>query len=153
MKKNRVIEFEPRERLLEKAKNYVESLELFTEESDQAIPLLLRAMKHADPDLKREIMLLLGTFAKEACVWPLYDVMTDASDEEEVRHDAAIQLSVIGPLIDEDSRIRELALKRLAKEAGESVLESWRPEIEALLNDSDMDVKRTALKILSTRRV
>ncbi len=44
MKKNRVIEFEPRERILDKATKYVESLELFSVEADQAIPLLLKAM-------------------------------------------------------------------------------------------------------------
>jgi len=35
MKKNRVIEFEPRKRILEKAQKYVESLESFSEEADQ----------------------------------------------------------------------------------------------------------------------
>jgi hypothetical protein len=52
MKKNRVIEFESKERILEKAKKYVESIESFLEESDQAVPLLLRAMKHADREFK-----------------------------------------------------------------------------------------------------
>jgi hypothetical protein len=45
MKKNRVIEFEPRERILEKAKKYVESVESFFEESDAAIPLLVRLLQ------------------------------------------------------------------------------------------------------------
>lgn len=294
MKKNRVIEFDPRERVLEKAKKYVESVELFFEESEQAIPLLLRALKHADRELKREIMLVLGSFAKEEVVWPLYDMMTDPLENEEVRHDAAIQLSVIGPFLkdpqplidrllneiksadaerrlhatfamgwegnsqtaislierlydsdlrvqqaavnalcnlrddrildllsdrldhgpleqkrtilfnlwrfyakseevtevylkylehedpqlrfdalvclrpitevrkhlevyrkclkDKDSRIRELALKRLAEETGESVLESLRAEIEALLNDPNMKIKKAALKILRENR-
>jgi hypothetical protein len=40
-KTNRVIGFEPKERILEKAKHYVESVELFLDERDQAIPLLL----------------------------------------------------------------------------------------------------------------
>jgi len=294
MKKNRVIEFEAKERILEKAKKYIESVESFLDDGDQAISLLLRAMKHADRDFKHEIMLVLGSFAKEEIVWPLYDVMTDPSENEEVRHDAAIQLSVIGrslkdpqalvdrllkeiessdaerrlhatfaigwegnsqaaiPLIerlydsdvriqqtavnalcnlrddkilnllldrlnqgpleqkrvilfnlwrfyskreevtqvylrylehedpdlrfdalvclgpvsqggdylevyrkclkDEDGRIRELALKRLAEEAGESVIKTLKAEIETLLNDPDMKVKKAALKILRKNR-
>lgn len=51
-----MIEFEPKERILEKAKSYVESLDLFFEEGDRAVPLLLKAMKLADGDLKREII-------------------------------------------------------------------------------------------------
>ena len=290
MKNTHVIEFEPKERILEKAKKYIESVESFLDDGDQAVSLLLKAIKHADRDLKREIMFILGSFAKEEVVWPLYDMMTDPSEMEEVRHDAAIQLSVIGPFLkdpqpladrllkeiessdaerrlhatfalgwegnsqaaialierlydsdprvqetsvnalcnlrddrildllvdrlnhgpseqkriilfnlwrfyskreevaevylkylehddpelrfdalvclgpvtevrehieayrkcpkDEDGRIRELALKRLAEEAGESGLESLRAEIEALLSDPDMKVKKAALKIL-----
>ena len=69
MRKNRVTEFEPRERILEKAKKLIESPELFSAESDQAVSLLLRAMKHADRDLKREIMFVLATFARDE-TWP-----------------------------------------------------------------------------------
>jgi len=99
MKKDRVIKFDSKERILQKARSYVESVETFFHESDRAISLLLKAMKLADRDLKREIMLLLGSFAKEAIVWPLFELMTDGSESEEIRHDAAIQLSVIGPLL------------------------------------------------------
>jgi len=54
MKNNPVIKFEPTERILEKTKNYIESLGLFREEQEQAVPLLLRTLKHADRQLKRE---------------------------------------------------------------------------------------------------
>src|SRR6266436_5372337 len=93
MKKNRVIKFEPRDRILDKAKKYIESVESFLDDRDQGISLLLRALKHADRELKREIMFVLGTFAKEEVVWPLYDLMTDPSEDEEIRHDASIQFS------------------------------------------------------------
>jgi HEAT repeat protein len=294
MKNHNVIQFESKERILEKARKYIDSVEDFLEERNQAIPLLLKAMKLADRDFKYEIMLVLGSFAKQEAVWPLYDMMTDPSETEEVRHDAAIHLSVVGPFIkdpqplidkllneidsadaerrlhatfaigwrgnlqaatgliarlydidprvqetavnalcnlrddnildllvdrlehgptdqkrsilfnlwrfdskgekvtkiylkylehedpdirfyalvclgpvaeagehpevyrkclkDEDGRIRELALKRLAEEAGESVLKSLRAEIEPLLDDPDMKVKRAALKILRKDR-
>jgi HEAT repeat protein len=99
MKQNRVIEFDSKETILKKARRYVASVETFFDEGERAIPVLLKALKPADRDLKRAIMLLLGSFAKEAVVWPLYDLMTDSSETEEIRHDAAIQLSVVGPFL------------------------------------------------------
>src|SRR4026209_1236122 len=99
MKKNRVIKFDSKERILKAAKNYVESVDTFFDESDRAIPLLLKAMKLADRDFKREIMLLLGSFAKEAVVGQLFEMMTDSSQADAIRHDAGIQLSVIAPFL------------------------------------------------------
>ena len=116
MKNNRVIEFEPKKQVLAKAKQYVESIELFCQERGQAVPLLLRAMKHADGELRREIMLVLGSFAKEESVWPLYEIMADASESEEVRSDAAIQLSVMGPLLRESQPL----IDRLLEDIGSS---------------------------------
>ncbi len=55
-------------------------------------------------------------------------------------------------LKDKDGRIRELALKRLAEQVGESVLESLRGEIEPLLKDSDIKVQKAAVKILKKNR-
>jgi hypothetical protein len=51
-------------------------------------------------------------------------------------------------LKDDDSRVRELALRRLAEDAGESALEALRKDIEALIDDPDMKIKSAALKIL-----
>ena len=156
MKKNRVIEFEPRERILEKAKNYIESLDLFFEESDRAVPLLLKALMLAGRDLKHQIMFTLGTFAKEKVVWQLYDIMTDASETEEVRHDAAIQLSVIGPLLKDSRALAERLLKEIDSSDAERRLHAtfvawWEgnfaaaiPLIERLY-DGDPRVQQTAV--------
>lgn len=163
MKKNRVIEFEPRKRILEKAKKYIESLELFSEESAQAIPLLLRAMKHADGDLKREIMFVLATFAKEEIVWPLYDLMTDPSEKEEVRHDAAIQLSVIGLFLKDPQPLADRLLKEIESSDAERRLHAtfamgWEGNIQAAiplierLYDSDLRVQQTAVNALCNLR-
>jgi HEAT repeat protein len=78
MKNSNVIDFKPKERLLKKAGSYIESIELFLEEQDEAVPLLLKALEHADHELKHEIILLLGSFAKQEMAWPLYQMITDA---------------------------------------------------------------------------
>ena len=44
MMKNRVIKFDSKERILKKARSYVESVETFFDESEQAIPLLLKEL-------------------------------------------------------------------------------------------------------------
>ena len=163
MKKNRVIEFEPRKRILDKAKKYVESLALFSEEADQAIPLLLRAMKYADRDLKHSIMVVLGSFAKEEIVWPLYDMMTDPSENEEVRHDAAIQLSVIGPFLKDPQPLSDRLLKEIESSDAERRLHAtfalgWEGNFQAAiplierLYDSEVRIQQTAVNALCNLR-
>ena len=163
MKQNHVIEFEPKERILEKAKKYVESVDLFFEERDRAVPLLLKAMKLADRDLKHQIMFILGSFAKEKVVWPLYDIMTDPSEAEEVRHDAAIQLSVIGPLLKDPRLLTERLLKEIKSADAERRLHAtfavgWEGNVPAAvplierLYDSDPRVQQTAVNALCNLR-
>ena len=163
MKKNRVIELEPRERILEKAKKCIESFDLFFEEGDRAVPLLLKAMKLADRDLKHQIMFVLGSFAKEKVVWPLYDMMTDPLEAEEVRHDAAIQLSVIGPLLKDPRPLAERLLKELESSDAERRLHAtfavgWEGNVPAAiplierLYDSDPRVQQTAVNALCNLR-
>jgi HEAT repeat protein len=159
MRKTRVIEFEPRERILQKAKNYIESVELFLDESEQAIPLLLKALKYADRNLKREIMLFLGSFAKEESVWPLYDLMTDPSEDEEVRRDASIQLSVIGPLLKDPQPLLDRLLQELERPDAERRQNAtfglgWRGNSQAAipliqrLYDPDERVQQAAVNAL-----
>ena len=163
MKKNRVIEFEPKERILEKARQYIESLEVFSEESDRAIPLLLTAMKHADGDLKREIMLLLATLAKEESVWPLVEIMSDSSEDEQLRHDAAIHLSVAGPLLNDPQPVIDRLLKEIQSSDANRRLHAtfalgWKGNFEAAiplierLYDSDDRVRQTAVNALCNLR-
>jgi hypothetical protein len=50
MEKNNIIEFDLKQRILEMAKRYTDSLELFLQEREQAVPLLLKAVKYADKE-------------------------------------------------------------------------------------------------------
>jgi HEAT repeat protein len=163
MKKDRVIKFEPKERILGKAKKYVDSVESFLEDGDHAVPLLLKAMKLADRDFKREIMLLLGSFAKEAVVWPLYDLMTDPSESEEIRHDAAIQLSVIGPLLKNSQALVDRLLQEIGSSHAQRRLHAtfaigWEGNFQAAtslierLFDSDPRIQQTAVNALCNLR-
>jgi len=54
MSRAKVIDFEAREQLLQNAQIYLQSVELFLEERDKAVPLLLKAMRHGDREMKHE---------------------------------------------------------------------------------------------------
>ena len=163
MKKNHVIELEPKARIVDRARKYIESVESFLDDGDQAVSLLLRAMKYADRDLKREIILILGSFAKEAVVWPLYDMMTDSSEDEDVRHDAAIQLSVIGPFLKDPEPLVDRLLKEIESSDAERKLHAtfaigWEGNFQAAtsligrLYDTDTRVQQTAVNALCNLR-
>jgi len=163
MKKNHVIELEPKARIIDRARKYIESVESFLDDGDQAVSLLLRAMKHADRDLKREIMLVLGSFAKEKVLWPLYDIMIDLTENEEVRHDAAIQLSVIGPLIKDPQLLVDRLLKEIESSDADRRLHAtfaigWEGNFQAAtaliarLYDGDRRVQQTAVNALCNLR-
>ena len=162
-KTNRVIEFDSKERILEKAQNYVHSVELFYDERDQAIPLLLRALKHADRELKREILFVLGTFANEQCIGPLYEIMTDSKEDDEIRQHAAIQISVMGPLLKDPQTLIDKLLEDIASADAELRLHAtfalgWKGNVEAgiplieRLYDSDERVRQTAVNALCNLR-
>lgn len=95
-----IITFNARERVLNQARTYISDPGLMLAEKDRAIPVLLRALKIGELDLRQEIVLLLGSFAKEEVYWPLYEIMCDQKEPDELRDQAAIHLSVIGPFLD-----------------------------------------------------
>jgi HEAT repeat protein len=96
-----IIPFDSQERLLIQARKYISDPELIIVEKDRAIPLLLRALKFGELKIRREIILLLGSFAKEDVYWPLYEIMCDNEEPDELRDQAALHLSVIGPFLDD----------------------------------------------------
>jgi len=163
MNKNKIINFEPKERLIEKAGSYIDSVELFLEERGKAVPLLLKALKHADRKLKREIIFLLGSFAKQEVAWPLYQMMVNPHESEESRREASIQLSVISPFLKDPQSLIDLLLEDLKNTDPELRLNAafalgWEgnnqvviPLIE-LLYDPDINVQQTAVNALSNLR-
>ena len=120
-------------------------------------------MKHADGGLKREITFVLGTFAKEQVVWPLYEIMIASSEDEEARHNAAIQLSVIGPFLKDPQPLVDRLLKEIESPDPERRLHAtfaigWAGNYQAAtaliarLYDSDRRVQQTAVNALCNLR-
>jgi len=158
-----VIKFDPREKILEKAKRYVDDEGVFLEEREQAVPLLLKALEFGDETLKSEIIFLLGSFAKEEVAWPLYRILVDPSQEEELRRDASIQLSVIGPFLKDPQPLVDRLIQDM--ESGDPELRihaafavGWEGNTQAAiplverLYDGDTRVQQTAVNALGNLR-
>jgi HEAT repeat protein len=160
MKPTNVIVFQSQERVLIRARAYVDDPRRFLAERDHAVPLLLKALKLAEPDLKSRIILLLGGFAKEEIVGPLYDLLTDPDQDDAVRHHAAVQLSVTGALLSKPQPlvvrlVTALANTNSAVRAGAAFALGWRGNTEAaiplidLLYDPDPHVQQAAVHALA----
>ncbi len=96
-----VILFDSSQRLIEQARHYINDPGRILSNRQKAVPLLLKALKNGDLELRKEIVLVLGSIAKEEIYWPLYEIMKDETEPDEFRDQAAIHLAVIGPFLDD----------------------------------------------------
>ncbi len=109
-----IIPFDSNQRVLEQARYYIENPGRILEDREKAIALLLRALKAGDLALRKELILLLGSVAKEEIYWPLYDIMKDESEPDEFRDQAAIHLAVIGPFLDDPQSLNRKLMADIA---------------------------------------
>ena len=96
----KVILLQPRLRLLERARSYVDSPHLFAENKERAVRELIKVLPVADPSLRHKIMILLAGYAKDQAVQPLYDIMKDEDQLPRTRHYAAVQLCAVIPFVE-----------------------------------------------------
>ena len=89
------------------------------------VAVYLKYLNHENADLRFDSLALLGLVTETREHIPVYRKC----------------------LSDNDPRIRALALKDLAKLRGDDLL-ALKEEIEAMLSDPDMKVKKAALNIL-----
>jgi len=159
----KVIDFESKEHLFKKVESYIESIELFLEEQDKAVPLFLKALKYADQELKHEIILLLGSWAKQEVAWPLYEILADTKENKDIRNSASIELSVIFPFLKEPQPLLDRLLEDLKSPDAKLRIYAafalgWEGNTQAaiplieLLYDSDIRVQQTAVNALSNMR-
>jgi HEAT repeat protein len=160
MTQTNIIQFNPIERVLKKVDKFLESKELFFEDRETAISLLLNSLKYADNTVKQKIILLLGSSAKQEIAWPLYKMLSDPEENEEIRYIAAVQLRVIFPTLKDSQPLIDQLLQDLENEDPELRLYAacalgWNGNFQAaipliaLLYDSDMDVMQAAVNALT----
>jgi HEAT repeat protein len=155
----KIIPFQPQKRLLEQSRCYIDDLALFLNERELAVPILLKSLRHADRQLKQRIILLLGGFAKQEIAGPLYEMMTDPTEDELVRHDASIQLSVTMPFLKQpqgliDRLVQDLKGKDSELRTNAAFALGWKGNSQAaiplieLLYDPDSQVQQAAVNAL-----
>ena len=163
MNQSKVIDFESREHLIEKAGSYIESVELFLKERDRAVPLLLKVLKYADYNFKQKAILFLGDFAREEVAWPLYQILIDPEENKEFRRFATIQLSIIFPFLEDPQPLIDYLLENLKSPDPElrtnaAFALGWEGNIKIaiplieLLYDSDVQVQQSAVNALTNLR-
>jgi HEAT repeat protein len=163
MDNKKVIDFYSKERLFEKVYSYIESVELFLEDRERAVPFLLKSLKLVNYKLKQEILLLLCSFAKQEVAEPLYQMITDVNEDAEVRHFASIQLSIIFPFLQKTQSLIEHLLEDLKSPDPKMRMHAafalgWQGNSQAaiplieLLYDPDIEVQQTAVNALSNLR-
>ena len=85
-------------RLLAKASAYVESPDEILADPDEATRVLVRALEHADEDLRLRVELAVTMFGEcDRLIGPLYEILTDGAEPEDARHRAALFLSRAAP--------------------------------------------------------
>jgi HEAT repeat protein len=160
MTQTKIIQFDPVQRILNKVGYYLEFKDKFLEDKDTAVSLLLNALKYADNELKQKIILLLGSFAKQEVAWPLYKILTNGEEIDEIRYIAALQLRVIFPVLKNPQPLIDRLLKDIDSLDTEMRIYAasalgWNGNFQAaialtaLLFDPDIDVMQAAVSALT----
>ena len=128
------------------------------------MPLLLQVLRgSADDDLKQQIILLLGGFAQQQVARPLLELMCDENQSEELRHHAAIQLSVTASFLEApeaivDSLVAQLNHPDAQHRANATFALGWEGNHRAAvalvekLFDPSAEVQQAAVNALSNLR-
>lgn len=160
MTQTKIIQFDPGQRILNKVGHYLEFKDKFFEDRGTAVSLLLNALKYADNELKQKIILLLGSFAKQEVAWPLYNILTNGEENDEIRYIAALQLRVIFPVLKNPQPLIDRLLKDIDSLDTEMRIYAasalgWNGNFQAaialtaLLFDPDIDVMQAAVSALT----
>ncbi|QTA81385.1 HEAT repeat-containing protein [Desulfonema limicola] len=158
--KNNIIQFHPGERIKKKASQYLQSPDLILEEKENAVPLLIEAMKYADDEDLQNIIILLAGFADQKTVIPIYELIKDPKKNETIRHIASIQFCIIAPRIPDLQPVINCLLEDINNPDPEirmysAIALGWEGNYQAaiplidLLYDPDKDVQQAAVHALS----
>lgn len=84
--------------LLKKATSLVSNTDLFFSDPQNGVTALLEALPHCRPPLVLKLLPLLGYAGKDRVLWPLYQLIIQPDQDEQVRISAAIQLGTAASL-------------------------------------------------------
>lgn len=161
MKTAILIPFDRTRRLLEKTRAYLADLELFLADMPAAVTVLLDVLPFADASLQVKMLPLLGYAGKDRVLWPLYDVMRAASDDDQVRRLAAVQLGLAASMSRDTKALTTELIQNLSHAQAHvrsscALALGWEGNWSAVkplmarLTDTDRDVQADVVTALST---
>ena len=117
----------------------------------RALPPLLNALKHSEPEMRRDTVLAIGQIGSPQAVEPLINALRDESlpvCEEAIRALAKLGKVAVAPLMSalqehEDHNIRDNVIKSLGAIGVEGI-----DVLASTLHASDADLRETALRAL-----
>lgn len=95
MDNEKIIPFNLKQRIIDRAARCVEDFESTSVCSDRTISVLIKAISSVDKQLKHRIISLFGSQTRPDLVWPLYFLMIDDGEDEDIRHHASVQLNIL----------------------------------------------------------
>jgi len=161
MKTATLIPMKRPERLIEKARNYLEDMEAFLSDIPDAVTIILEALPHADTPLILKMLPLLGFGGKDRVLWPLYHLMREASKDESVCRSAAVQLGLAASLSNDPSALMAELIKNLSHPKASirsrcALALGWEgnwPAVESLMShmsDPDRNVQAAVVAALTS---
>lgn len=113
MDHEKVIPFNSKQRLIDRAVLYLDEYESSLTCPDHAVSVLIKTLKIADRHLKHRIISLFGGQNISELVWPLYQLMVDEEESEDIRHHASVQLNIVATGLKDPQRLIEYLTKDL----------------------------------------
>ncbi|MGD9210067.1 MAG: HEAT repeat domain-containing protein [Desulfobacteraceae bacterium] len=113
MDHEKVIPFNSKQRLIDKVIQYLDDYEISSNCPEQAISTFKKALKIVDRQIKHRIISLLGSQNSSELVWPLYQLMVDEQQSEDIRHHASVQLNILAASIENPNELISCLTKDL----------------------------------------
>lgn len=163
MTKNKIIPFQTPEIFLRQAEAYLNQPDLILADKSKAVPMLQKAFQFADLVFKKEIMLNLVSLVPEEISCWLYKIMTDEDQEDELRYQAAIDLSLSAEHLENTTQVIETLIMDARSDDPDIRLLStialgWRENHQGVLPllervfDKDEFVQQAAINSLTNIR-
>ena len=105
MKAEKVIPINYKQRLVDKAIQYLDDYEITSNCPEQAISILIKALNLVDRQIKHRIISVFGSHNIPELVWPLYQLMRNEQESEDIRHHASVQLNLLAAGLEDPSEL------------------------------------------------
>lgn len=157
----KVIPFPNNDHILQVAQRYLEQPEATTLRDDTRLHVLRNALRYAKSDLKIQIMSFLCSLSREDVYWDIYWLMKSDQEEDNVRHQAAVELSNMAERLSDTKEILNVLSADVQSEDPDvriltTIALGWRANYSGVLAllervyDTNETVQNLAINSLAT---